>query len=302
MRISKSSLGLPLLATRYSSSAGSRGKAPLVEVHDQFLQLMVGVPSGSSSGRVVFGVDRRVATISLDNQKKRGAVDAKMFLELARAVDSVESLCESGEVGGIVLRGAGGGAFSAGLDLDLATQVLNTPSRGVGMCDFMTDLLNRVRDCAAVSVCLINGAAIGGGSELITCTDYRVMLAGARIQSVHARIGAAPGWGGTTRLAQLVGKREALRLLGSSHSLDAEEAHRIGLIDEIIPEGEDGDAAALRRLEPFLNSKQSSKSVEGIKYTLAAADEEEMMIREGEVFYERWFSTENQDAIKKARK
>jgi len=288
-------------ATRHTSTFSSK-KAPLVEVHDQFLQLM-SAPTVPSSGRVLFGVDQRVASITLDNANKKGAVDAKMFLDLARAVDAVESLCESGEVGGIVLKGVGGGAFCAGLDLDLATRVINTPSRGILMCDYMTDALNRIRDCAAVSVCLINGAAIGGGSEIISCSDYRIMLAtGARIQSVHARIGAAPGWGGTTRLAQLVGKREALRLLGSSHSLDAEEALRIGLVDEIVPQGEDGDAAALRLLEPFLSSKQSSKSVAGIKYTLSAADHDEMIIREGEVFYHRWFSKENIDAIKKARK
>ena len=65
------------------------------------------------------------------------------------------------------------------------------------MCDFMSDALNKIRGCSAVSVCVINGPAVGGGSEIVSCTDFRIMSDAdtAFIKSVHAKIGALPGWG-----------------------------------------------------------------------------------------------------------
>ena len=77
---------------------------------------------------------------------------------------------------------------------------------------------------------------MGGGAELSTCTDFRIMMnsPSAYIKFVHARIGAAPGWGGTKRLVSIVGRTSALDLLASSRALSAEEALKLKFADLLI--------------------------------------------------------------------
>ena len=314
---------------RLSSHRASGTKPPVLELHSQFVSLLHH-HAPSATGKVVSKRIHggKVHELVFDNDSKRGAMDAAMMLQLGAIVDDLTQLPHDEQTGGLVLRGTGV-SFCAGLDLDLAKAALNSPEKGVLMSDYMTDVLNRIRDSSYVSVCVINGPAVGGGMELITATDYRLMLdlKRCKIQSVHARIGASPGWGGGTRLCHLLGRQTALRLLGASVALDAKQALAMGLVDGLI-EAEPaslstttsaggsgsssasesaahiGTAAALAFLEPWLSDTQSPRSVAGIKYTLAAADgqsPEEMAVREGEVFYERWFGEDNLRALSKGK-
>lgn len=279
-------------------------RAPVMESHGEFIAMMrgVGEKEGSVSMRAIDGCDQ-VVEIVMSNPSKRGAINSKMMLELGAHVDAINAASVSGSVRGVILRGAGK-SFCAGLDLELARNVINSPQRGILMSDFMTDCLTRIRDSNAVSVCVINGPAVGGGSEIITCCDYRLVVKGARVQSVHARIGAAPGWGGTSRLLQLVGRKHALTCLGASASLDPSNALAMGLVDLIIEPEDDDESysrAGVEFLRPFVGETQCASSVRGIKYTLAAAqDVDEMLKREQEVFFDRWFSAENVAAVDKA--
>jgi len=298
------------ITRRYSHGAA---KPPLLEIHEQFVELLRRY-EGSSSGSVTMQNKGRVYDIVLSNGAKRGAMDARMMLQLGEIVDGLTQRNHTEQLGGLILRGSGA-SFCAGLDLDLAKSALDSPEKGILMSDYMTDLINRIRDSSYVSVCLINGPAIGGGVELITATDYRIMLDTPRVklQSVHARIGASPGWGGGSRLCQLVGRRKALQFLGASVPLDARAALAAGLVDALVPpppttstsssleetETERVSQAAMDFLDPWVNDKQYPKSVSGIKYMLAAASEsaEEMAIREQEVFYDRWFGQDNKQAL-----
>jgi len=304
-----------------SSHRASGTKPPVLELHSQFVSLLrrhAPAATGKVVAKRVHG--GKVNEIVFDNDNKRGAMDAAMMLQLGEIVDDLTQLPHDEQTGGLVLRGTGV-SFCAGLDLDLAKAALNSSEKGVLMSDYMTDVLNRIRDSSYVSVCVINGPAVGGGMELITATDYRLMIDSKRckIQSVHARIGASPGWGGGTRLCHLLGRQKALRLLGASVALDAKQALAMGLVDGLIeaePAGSGpssalesaahtGTAAALAFLEPWLSDTQSPRSVAGIKYTLAAANgqpsEEEMAVREGEVFYERWYGEDNVRALSKGK-
>jgi ethylmalonyl-CoA/methylmalonyl-CoA decarboxylase len=290
----------------------------LLETHEQFVELLRRY-DGLSSGCVTMQKKGRVYDIVLSNDAKRGAMDARMMLQLGEIVDGLTQRSHMEQLGGLVLRGSGA-SFCAGLDLDLAKSALDSPEKGILMSDYMTDLINRIRDSSYVSVCFINGPAIGGGVELITATDFRIMLDTPRVklQSVHARIGASPGWGGGARLCQLVGRRKALQLLGASMPLDAPAALAAGLVDALVPplsatstttssssssSETDRDSfvskAAMDFLEPWVNEKQYPKSVSGIKYLLAGGTEsaEEMAIREQEVFYARWFGPDNKQAL-----
>jgi enoyl-CoA hydratase/carnithine racemase len=224
-----------------------------------------------------------------------------MIQQLASALDSL--LIEDSRISEerpvcLVLRGDTK-YFCSGLDFSLAQNVINTPQRGGLMLDFMTDALNRIRQSDLVSVCSVNGPALGGGSELVTCCDYRLIASDSYIQFVHARLGAAPGWGGAHRLFNIVGRRHALRYLGSSQKIEPAEALSVGLCDEIIPvtavasgaegphsSGDDDlrnkslQDAAVRFLKPFTDQKYPG-SVHAVKCVIASGEcqqdrEEEM--------------------------
>lgn len=320
-----------------------RNLVPLASKHGEFLSLMRAFKkdSGPSSGRILsqYLGNQQCREIVLSNRLKRNSISASMFIDLAHIVDDMYA--NDKDLMALVLRGRGN-FFCSGLDLNLAKQCLNTPEKGLLMQSFMTDALNRIRNASAVSVCVLNGPAIGGGSELITATDFRLMVQPVDeeedpmyIQAVHARIGAAPGWGGATRLHDIVGRKMAIKLLCSSHKLTSREALTAGLIDGIIPlsnvtipgkvdkeayvndEDEYDDERDFNArltshlfdsfLAPYL-SQPYPHSVRGIKSILSHShmdddtesgvnDTGTMEEQERRIFAERWFSDDNKAAL-----
>ena len=188
--------------------------------------------------------------------------------------DAVSELEQWDEGAAVVLTGAGG-TFCAGLDLELARGELGTPEQGALMSQLMTETLYRFRQLPMLSVAAVDGYAVGGGAELTTAADWRVMAHdGATIRFVHARMGAAPGWGGGARLVQLVGRRQALKLLAHGTPLDGVSALRLGLCDGVGEAGEEAAEAATRLLiEPALEHAASVQSLRAIKTGIAAATE-----------------------------
>ena len=92
-----------------------------------------------------------------------------------------------------------------------------------------------------ITVALLRGKAVGGGAELSTACDFRLMDADARIGFVQSTMGVATGWGGGARLVQLLGRNKALKLLASGRVLRAGEAKEIGLVDGIVEDAAEGD-------------------------------------------------------------
>lgn len=199
---------------------------------------------------------------------------------------------------GLILRSTGT-HFSSGLNLNLLKSYFNTPSKGVAMYDLMTDCLNRIHDGPFISVAALNGPAIGGGLELATSTDFRIIQTDAYLHSVHAMIGASPGWGGGRRLRSIVGRREALRILGTSVRVDASEALRIGLCDEIVDDSNVLISRAEEFIRPYLDQR-FPKSVQGVKRIVSA---DSLGQQNGDieraVFESRWLGEDNKIALGK---
>ena len=298
-----------------ASSILCGSKKSLLEFHAPFLSLLRSFDAKQSSrGTVSYEMrsvgKQQVAVLKIENAAKRGSIDAHMMLQLASAVDNLEKATENDEPNapvGLILC-SDQNFFCSGLDLNLAKNCINTPKIGASMCEFMTDTLNRLRKSSCISVTVISGPAIGGGSELVLSTDYRIMHSHQEIfiQSVHARIGAAPGWGGAARFISIVGQRHALRILGASVKVHAHEAQRIGLVDELFERKKEADGtissdieAGLRFLEPFTNQTYPG-SVRGMKKIVAAADTgaaESIAAVEAKVFEGRWFGPDNRNAL-----
>ncbi len=294
----------------------------LAETHRPFLTLLKEFSAAnvsSSAGQCVLKAhaDARVSVLEIDNAKRRGSISDSMMLQLASIVDELESRSDPPTA---LIIASKGSVFCSGLDLNLAKNCINTPERGGLMCAFMSDALDRIFNGPSVSVSVLGGPAIGGGSELVLCTDYRIMRSQMRnlpstqhtecsdliqknyIQSVHARIGASPGWGGANRLTALIGRRNALRMLGTSCAVHAEEALSMGLIDEVLPNSnssstafEEDISAGISFLQPWLQQRYPG-SVRGIKRIVASPENTRAAV-EARVFASRWFGPDNKAAL-----
>ena len=194
------------------------------------------------SGSVELEIAGDRATLTLRHAAKRNAMSGSMMIDLEHCVTRLESW--PGSL--LVVRGESG-HFCSGADLRLVRGALAGEDGGKEMCAWMTRLLNTIYTAPYVSVAVIQGAAIGGGAELATATDFRLLESNSRFQFVQVKRGLSPGWGGAARLVSLVGRTRALRLLTSALPVEAEEALQWGLIDGVFEKG-----AAVTAIEDFV--------------------------------------------------
>lgn len=194
--------------------------------------------SGTSSTHeslAYLGLDvlQKVAVVEIHNPSARNALSGKMMAELANIVTRLEDPLVHSSLNTVILKGTGGW-FCAGADLRVAQKQLMSNEAGTAMGALMIDTLTRFRRLPLVSFAIIEGGAYGGGAELATSCDYRLVDAKAVIQFVQARMGVSPGWGGGARLHKLVGRQHALRLLCTATKTSPEDAVRLGLADLVF--------------------------------------------------------------------
>lgn len=190
---------------------------------------------------------KHTAVVEIRNPASRNALSGKMMAELADAVALLESDRVLRRLSAVALVGAGGW-FCAGADLRVAKQALSSREAGAAMGALMVDTLARLRRLPLVSVACVEGGAFGGGAELATACDFRLMHRGAAVQFVQAKMGVSPGWGGGARLYKIVGRQHALRLLCTAEKLSAARALELQLADEVF----DGETSAMAATASFL--------------------------------------------------
>ena len=177
-------------------------------------------------------IEAPLAIITLNRPEKLNALNSVVRRELMEAVDQ---LAENDDVKVAILHGAGEKAFVAGADVSEFAARTPEEQREVYK-------KRRVYDALASfpkpMICAIHGFCLGGGSELALACDLRVADSTARFGQFEIRLGLIPGAGGTQRLARLVGPGQALRIGLCGDYVEAEEAHRIGLVEFLTPPGE----------------------------------------------------------------
>ncbi|XP_069127547.1 ethylmalonyl-CoA decarboxylase-like [Argopecten irradians] len=171
-----------------------------------------------------------IGVISLNNPDKKNALSGKMMLDFRNVVEDLETWNDGK---GVILTGSSG-TFCSGGDLTTVQNIL-TSEQGYQMSEFMHETLTRLHRLPMVSMALVQGNAIGGGAELTTACDFRVMTNTARVGFVQMRMGVLTGWGGATRLVGLIGRTKALDILCSSRLLSSQECLRLGLANHVIP-------------------------------------------------------------------
>ncbi|KAI8609518.1 ClpP/crotonase-like domain-containing protein [Chytriomyces sp. MP71] len=177
------------------------------------------------------GRAKTCAVLTLDNGAKRNALSPRMMAELGDAVTAIREHLHS-DVGdtcvAVVLTGAHG-TFCSGFDLSSsADDALLNPGFAGEMSLLMHENMLALHSLPLVSIAAVDGFALGGGAELASWCDFRVMSAGAKAGFLQTKMGVVTGWGGATRLRHLMGTSRALRLLTSPRVLSAYEAYDLG--------------------------------------------------------------------------
>lgn len=179
---------------------------------------------------LLVSVSDRIATITVNRPDKLNALSDAVIEQLDRAVEEIAS---RGGVGGAIVTGAGSKAFVAGADItELAGQ---GPSDAKARALRGQAVFRRIERLPFPVVAAVNGFALGGGCELAMACHMRLASPNAKFGQPEVKLGITPGFGGTQRLPRLVGKGRALELILTGRVVDAEEAHRIGLVNRVVP-------------------------------------------------------------------
>ena len=202
-------------------------------------------------------IDQRVATLTIERPEALNALNKAVIQSLHQAVEWLDT---QSEVRVVILTGSGAKSFVAGADI--AEFASFGPKEGEALSETGHRLLfDRVAAAQKPYIAAINGYALGGGLELAMACHVRIAAATARLGLPETSLGLIPGYGGTQRLVQLVGKGRAMEMMLSASMLDAETAERYGLVNQVV-EGEHLMEAAQGMAAKFLkNSGQAHAAV-----------------------------------------
>jgi len=190
---------------------------------------------------VQIATDDAARIITFDRPDKRNAVSVQMMREIAAAAREAEA---DPAIAAVILHG-GAAYFSAGADLNEALAV-KTAKQALAYFPEWHRLNAALEALKKPVIAAIEGFCLTGGLELAMACDLRIAGAGASFAITSAKIGTMAGAGGTQRLPRLVGPAKALELLFSANEIDAVEAHRIGLVNRVVPTGQALATAAVR--------------------------------------------------------
>lgn len=182
-----------------------------------------------SYSAILFAIDSGVATVTLNRPDKRNAISYELIDDLLGALDEVGQ--SSARV--LVLAGAGK-AFCSGMDLEnLQTLIGRTPEQSLKDSETMARLFRSLYDFPKPTIAAVNGPAIAGGCGLATLCDFTLAVPDAKFGYTEVRIGFVPAIVSTFLLRQ-VGEKHTRDLLLTGRIIGADEAYRIGLINEIV--------------------------------------------------------------------
>lgn len=174
--------------------------------------------------------DADVAIVTIDREDKLNALNAEVVAEIG---DVFSSLRDDDKVRGVILTGAGDKAFVAGADIgELATM---DPLSGVRVSRDGQEVFRSIERFPKPVLAAVGGFALGGGCELALACHMRLASENARFGLPEVRLGIIPGYGGTIRLARLVGLGRAIELTLTGDMVDAERARDIGLVSAVVP-------------------------------------------------------------------
>jgi enoyl-CoA hydratase len=228
----------------------------------------------SSFENLLVECDGGVAVLTVNRPKVLNALNAQTLDELRRAILDLK---RDEAVRAVIVTGAGEKSFVAGADInELAIQ---TPTTGREHAMIGQHIFDLIEHMGKPVIAAINGFALGGGCELAMACTIRLAADTARLGQPEINLGIVPGYGGTQRLARIVGRGRALEILLTGDMLTAQDAHRLGLVNRVVP------AAELMAEAKKLAATLAAKAPIAVRYILEAVDRGlDMPLAEAQVF------------------
>ena len=186
--------------------------------------------AATMSQNILTEIRDQIFYITINREDKLNALNIQTLSDIKNAVLSIY---ENNSVRGVILTGKGSKAFAAGADI--AEFANFSVEEGTKMSEEGHAVLRAIDHCPKPVVAAINGFALGGGNELAMSCHVRVAVEKAKFGQPEVNLGITPGYAGTQRLAQLIGKGRALEFLMTGDMMDAQTALNYGLVNHVVP-------------------------------------------------------------------
>jgi len=182
---------------------------------------------------ILNNIEYGILTITLNREKQLNALKYDLIQEIGQALETVRN---DKTIKGVILTGAGNKAFAAGADIKEFSAF--SKEEGENLARKGGDVFNKIEQFNKPVIAAVNGFALGGGCELTMACHMRIASDNAKFGQPEVNLGLIPGYAGTQRLVQLIGKGKALELLMTGDMIGADEAHRLGLVNHVVSQEE----------------------------------------------------------------
>ena len=181
---------------------------------------------------ILYEVDGAVATITINRPKALNALNSEVLKDLDATIDAVDL----DAIRCLIITGAGEKSFVAGADIGEMSTLTKAEGEAFGKTG--NDVFRKIETFPIPVIAAVNGFALGGGCEISMSCDIRICSENAIFGQPEVGLGITPGFGGTQRLARIVGVGKAKEMIYTAFNIKAEEAYRIGLVNAVYPQEE----------------------------------------------------------------
>src|ERR1700730_11747269 len=223
--------------------------------------MMASETAGLTLANVLYEKRGSVAYVTVNRPKVLNALNTPTWSDLRKAFEDAR---DDAAIRGIILTGAGEKAFIAGAEISELAEV--SAFEAEQSSRFGQEVLDLIENLGKPVIAAVNGFALGGGCETAMACTMRLAVDTAKFGQPEVALGLIPGGGGTQRLPRLVGKGRALQLILSGDMISAQQAYRIGLVNEIVPATD-----LIGRAEAILKKIASNAPI-ATKFALEAAN------------------------------
>lgn len=183
-------------------------------------------------------VEDNVATLTLASPPVNALSPAVL-----KEIDAALNEFRAQKVRALIITGSGSNAFCAGADVKAMKDFESAPDKAAEFLQAGVDVFNKIENFPAPVIAAINNLTLGGGLELVLACDIRISSDRARFGLPEVTLGLIPAWGGTARLPRVVGPGNAKEIIYTGQLLNAQAALRIGLLNKVVPDGDEVRAA-----------------------------------------------------------
>ena len=195
---------------------------------------------------ILYEQNGNVATITINREKALNALNSQVLDELNATLDAVDLAT----VRCLVITGAGSKSFVAGADIGEMSSL--TKAEGEAFGKKGNDVFRKIETCPIPVIAAVNGFALGGGCEISMSCDIRICSDNAVFGQPEVGLGITPGFGGTQRLARLVGAGMAKQMIYTARNIKAADAYRIGLVNEVYSAEVDADGNVVKSAQEVM--------------------------------------------------